>query len=365
MFGKMDFIFAKATNSRLMGSMGLIIGWEDNNDIVYQYFLIDAEGLGIADYVSLRNASYEELNREQERLMGGLGSDRIQLIKDEALSLVNYYGKKTFYWEKELPGNVEEYIQFIEEYEPKFNIFDLYPKICKKVEEDVEFINYMTMRFIAWDKDSLKYFSNNEKISEMHITNINGALLKNTVTKKDDGMYICDVLYEDNDGYYTCKLAFHITYEDDGYKINSLMFTDKESIYDFEVFDEISKPEYLAIYDLENKDEFIDKFYKLNPFVLKSELDLGMLFTRFNFDNNHVKKDTYVINNDLTALYYQLNDKLFVATYNKKDRLYINKLLQCNFSDYVKIKEELFFEQNVLYDFVESESEDFEDFLDC
>ena len=365
MFGKMDFIFAKATNSRLMGSMGLIIGWEDNNDIVYQYFLIDAEGLGIADYVSLRNASYEELNREQERLMGGLGSDRIQLTKDEALSLVNYYGKKTFYWEKELPGNVEEYIEFIEEYEPKFNIFDLYPKICKKVEEDVEFINYMTMRFIAWDKDSLKYFSNNEKISEMHITNINGALLKNTVTKKDDGMYICDVLYEDNDGYYTCKLAFHITYEDDGYKINSLMFTDKESIYDFEVFDEISKPEYLAIYDLENKDEFIDKFYKLNPFVLKSELDLGMLFTRFNFDNNHVKKDTYVINNDLTALYYQLNDKLFVATYNKKDRLYINKLLQCNFSDYVKIKEELFFEQNVLYDFVESESEDFEDFLDC
>ena len=58
----MDFIFAKVTNSRLMGSMGLIIGWEDNDDIVYQYFLIDAEGLGIADYVSLRNASYEELN---------------------------------------------------------------------------------------------------------------------------------------------------------------------------------------------------------------------------------------------------------------------------------------------------------------
>ncbi|MDM8129193.1 hypothetical protein QUV80_11980, partial [Paraclostridium benzoelyticum] len=174
----MDFIFAKVTNSRLMGSMGLIIGWEDNDDIVYQYFLIDAEGLGIADYVSLRNASYEELNREQERLMGGLGSDRIQLTEEEALSLVNYYGKKTYYWEKELPGNTEEYIDFIDKYESKINIFDLYPKICKKVDNDIEFINYMTMRFIAWDKDSLKYFSNNEKISEMHITNINGALLK-------------------------------------------------------------------------------------------------------------------------------------------------------------------------------------------
>ncbi len=360
----MNFIFAKITNSRLMGSMGLIIGWEDNNDILYQYYLIDAEGLGIADYISLRNASYEELNREQERLMGGLGADRIQLSKDEALSIVNYYGNKTRYWEKELPGEVSEYIEFIDDYKPSVNIFELYPKICKKIETDIEFINYMTMRFIAWDKDSLKYYSNNEEISNMHITNINGALLKNKVTKKDENMYICDVLYEDSDGYYTCKLAFHINQENDEYRINSLMFADKESIYDFEVFDEISKSEYIAIYDINDKDEFVDKFYKLNPFVLKSDLDLGTLFTRFNFDNNHVKEEVYVINNDLTALYYQMNDKLFVATYNEKDRLYINKLLQCNFNDYVKIDEEMFFEQNVLYEFVESESEDFYDFLD-
>lgn len=360
----MNFIFAKITNSRLMGSMGLIIGWEDNDDILYQYYLIDAEGLGIADYISLRNASYEELNREQERLMGGLGADRIQLSKDEALSIVNYYGNKTRYWEKELPGEVSEYIEYIDDYKASVNVFDLYPKICKKIETDIEFINYMTMRFIAWDKDSLKYYSNNEEISNMHITNINGALLKNKVSKKDENMYICDVLYEDSDGYYTCKLAFHINKENDEYRINSLMFTDKESIYDFEVFDEISKSEYIAIYDIDNKREFIDKFYKLNPFVLKSDLDLGTLFTRFNFDNNHVKEEIYVINNDLTALYYQMNDKLFVATYNEKDRLYINKLLQCNFNDYVSLDEEMFFEQNVLYEFVESESEDFYDFLD-
>ena len=92
-------------------------------DIVYQYYLLDAEGLGIADYVSLRNATYEELNREQERLMGGLGSDRIQLTKEEALSLVNYYGKKTYYWEKELPGNVDEYIHIINDYEAEIDMF--------------------------------------------------------------------------------------------------------------------------------------------------------------------------------------------------------------------------------------------------
>ncbi|MGL5714426.1 MAG: hypothetical protein ACRCXT_19965 [Paraclostridium sp.] len=359
----MEFIFAKVTNSRLMGSMGLIIGWEDNKDIVYQYYLLDAEGLGIADYTSLRNATYEELNREQERLMGGLGSDRVQLTKEEALSLVNYYGNKTYHWEKELPGNVEEYINIVDSYKPEVDIFTLYPKICKTIENDIEFINYMTMRFIAWDKDSLKYFSNNEGIANMHITNINGTLLKNTVTKKDESKYVSNVLYEDNDGYYTCKIAFTISQENNEYRINSLMFTDKEGIFDFEVFDEISKLEFIAIYDLDKPKEFVEEFYKINPFVLRSDLDLGTLFTRFNFNNDHVKESIYIINNDLGALYYQMKNKLLVATYNEKDRLYINKLLQCNFKQYIDLKEEIIFEQNVLYEFVECESEDFEDFL--
>ena len=222
----------------------------------------------------------------------------------------------------------------------------------------------MTMRFIAWDKDSLKYFSNNEEIANMHITNINGTLLKNTVMKKDDNKYVSETIYEDNDGYYTCKIAFNISNDGGNYRINSLMFSDKEGIFDFEVFDEISKPEYIAIYDLKNKDEFVERFYGSNPFVLRSDLDLGTLFTRFNFDNNHVKEAVYVINNDLSSLYYQMNDKLFVGTYNEKDRLYINKLLQCNFKDYIKLTDEMFFPQNVLYEFVECESEDFNDFLD-
>ena len=198
----------------------------------------------------------------------------------------------------------------------------------------------------------------------MHITNINGTLLKNTVMKKDDNKYVSEAIYEDNDGYYTCKIAFNISNDDGNYRINSLMFSDKEGIFDFEVFDEISKPEYIAIYDLKNKDEFVEKFHESNPFVLRSDLDLGTLFTRFNFDNNHVKEAVYVINNDLSSLYYQMNDKLFVGTYNEKERLYINKLLQCNFKDYIKLTDEMFFPQNVLYEIVECDSEDFNDCLD-
>ncbi|HSQ88990.1 hypothetical protein [Romboutsia sp.] len=359
----MKFNFAKVTNSRLMGSMGLLINWEKDKENIYQYFLLDAEGLGLADYVSLKNPTKDEAYREEERLMGGLGSDRIRISEDEALFLVNYYGNKNAYYEKSLPGDVEEYIDIINNYKSKITMEEMYPKICKEVTEDIEFINYMTMRFIAWDRESLKYFSGSEEISNMHITNINGTLLKNQVTKKDNGKYISEALYEDNDGYYVSKIAFNISKDGDSFKINSMLVTDKEPIYDFEVFDEISKEELVSIYEVSYIKEFIEKFYIDNPFLLRSDMEEGTFFTRFNFNNNHVKNEVYVINNDMRAIYYQVDNKFFVGTYSENDRKYINKILQCNYKEYIKLKEELYFEENVLYDFVESGSIDFEDFL--
>ena len=360
----MEFNFAKVTNSRLMGTMGLIISWNDKSDRIVQYFLLDAEGLGLADYVSLKNPTKDEVYREEERLMGGLGSDRIRLSKEEALFLVKYFGNKNYYYEKELPGEVNEYIDIIDKYETDLTIKDMYPKICKIIDNEIEFINYMTMRFIAWDRESLRYFSESEEISNMHITNINGTLLKNTVISKGKDRYISEALYEDNDGYYTSRIAFSIYRKDGKFKISSIMATDKEPIFDFEVFDEISKPEFVCIYNVNKVEEFLDIFHKDNPFVLRSDMEDAVFFTRFNFNNNHVKNEVYVINNDIKAIYYQIGDEFFVGTYSDNDRKYINKMLQCNYKEYLDIKEELYFEENVLYDFVESGSDDFDDFLD-
>ena len=43
---ELKFNFAKITQSRLMGSMGMIIdNTDENGDNVKQYFLLDSEGL--------------------------------------------------------------------------------------------------------------------------------------------------------------------------------------------------------------------------------------------------------------------------------------------------------------------------------
>ena len=362
----MNFNFAKATNSRLMGSLGLIINWiDDKNNHFCQYFLLDAEGLGLADYVSLTNPTQEEAYMEEERLMGGFGSDRVELTKDESLFLVSYFGNKNLCYDKLLPGDKSEYIDIIKNYKTNLAIEKLYNKICKRVDEEVEFINYMTMRFIAWDRESLRYFSGSDEIANMHITNINGTLLKNVVSDKGQGRYISEALYEDNDGYYTCKIAFCISKcNETGFKINSLLVTDKEPMYDFEVFDEISKNEFVSVYSVNSSEEFAKIFYKENPFLLKSYMNEGIFFTRFNFNNDHVKENVYIINNDMKAIYYLMGNKLFIGTYNENDCNYINEISQSNYSKYIKFEEKFFFEQNALYDFAESGSIDFDDFLE-
>lgn len=360
----MIFDYAKITKSRLMGSMGLTIKYGEENNNIYQYFLLDGEGLGIADYVSLKNPTSKEACKEEERLMGGLGESRVLVSEDIALFLINYFGNKNLEYEKELPGKTEEYMDIITKYKSKLTLEQVYPIISKKIEDEVEFINYMTMRFIARDRESLRYFSHSEEISNNHITKINGVLLKNKVTKRSEGVYISEALYEDEDGYYTCKIAFNICKEKDNFIIKSLLVTDKEPIYDFEVFDEISKSEYIDVYKLKNKEQFLMEFYNDNPFMLKSEMDEGMFFTRFNFNNNHVKNNVYVINNDIKSIYYQVGDDFFVGTYCDRDRKYINKLLLTKYKQYLSVDESYFFEENVLYDFVESGSDDFEDFLD-
>lgn len=360
----MEFNYARVTQSRLMGSMGLITKYTEDEDEIYNYYLLDSEGLGFYDYVRLVNPTKEEAYMEEERLMGGLGENRIMISEEQALFLVQYFGRKNIEYEKPLPEGKEYYMDIIENFETDLGIYDMFPIICRKIEDEVEFINFMTMRFIAWDREALRYFCENQETAYMHITNINGTLLKNTVIKKGDGKYISKAIYEDNDGYYVCKIGFNITSLDGDYKVKSIFIADKSSIYDFQVFDEISKEEFIDIYELNAYDSFVEQFYRDNPFTLRSDVEEGVLFTRFNFNNDHVKEDVYVINNDLKAIYYVMQDKLYVGTYSVKDRKFINKILNVKYKDYIDIVDSMYFEQNVLYDFVESGCDDFDYFIE-
>ncbi|MDR0880799.1 MAG: hypothetical protein LBN09_08900 [Clostridioides sp.] len=380
----MKFILARISNSRLMGSMGLMIKWEDKGENFYQYFLLDSEGLGMADHVYLENPTPEEAHREEERLMGGLGANRIDINEDEVRFLIDYFGKVQDETEEDLPSGMAYYLDFLDSYSGNLTIDDLYPKICKKLDSEVEFVNYMMMRFIARDSEALKYFSGREEIAKMHLTKINGTLLKNTVVKMSKQNYKCTAIYEDEDGYYTCDVVMGVEALDEGnYRLNSLLVLDSNTMFDYFVFEEISKAEYVSVYNIKNqtdegavysnfkigtevkfRSDFEDVFHKENPGLCKSNMDKGTLYTRFNYNNDHVKQNVYVINNDIKAIYYFLEDKMFAGTYSPEDAKVLNDSLAIVYKDYLDPGEIFYFEENALYDFAESGSLDLDDFID-
>lgn len=123
---ELKFNFAKITQSRLMGSMGMIVdSTDENGDNIKQYFLLDSEGLGLCDYVKLVNPSSKKAHMEEERLMGGLGSDRINISEEEAKFLIQNFGSRNIRYEKELAGEYEDYIDIINDFKSDLSIYDL------------------------------------------------------------------------------------------------------------------------------------------------------------------------------------------------------------------------------------------------
>ncbi len=356
----MSFLFGKITNSRLMGTMGLRIALEVNNDRLDQYFLLDAEKVGIADYVSIKNGDERSLYKEEERLMGGLGSDRIFISEKEAMYLINHFGNKNLKYNKEFPGCKDEYIDIIKNKIDNVDYEKLFMKISKKIETPIEFINYMTMRIIGSDYEAVNFFSK-YYIDDMNITDNEAMLLKNKVVSMKNNRYISEFIFED-DIYYKAKIGFNISYSNGYYKIESMIYTDKEEL-DFNIVsDELIKKEYVSIYNIENR--FYEKFIYDNPGFMKSEFDRGVLIAEFKSNNNHVDKEIYYISEDIHAMYYISNTQLVVATYDYDTEFEVEKILKEKYSEYINLSSKYEFENSLIYEFAEIGYDDFYDFIE-
>lgn len=403
----MNFRKSFCTNTRLMGTMMLMIEWSSEGKTVSHVFMLDAEGLGISDFYVMIDESLHNRECFYRQKYGGLGGVNIDIDEKEASFLVKTYMDKNIRYEKTLPESFNIDIQKF--YKDKYEELNLYQKedrirenllsetsedlvdydvfsksvfkkICKNIETENEFVNYMIMRLVARDRESLLYFSGNEDVANTHLTDINGALLYNEIEKKTDDRFVCNCVYEDSDGYYEAKVIVTIDREEkkeekalnfegnyDDYSLRTFMIVSVNAIYDFEVFDIISKEENVDIYDIlgkSNRKSLENIIYNSYPSIQGIEFDNGVLYIQYYPDNAHLDSDVYVINNDIMFIVY-INDKqLFLATYNKELRELIEESLRSHMNDRILKKDTIAFKQNVLFDFVESGNDDFYDFLD-
>lgn len=355
----MKFEFAKITKSRLMGSLGLHIKWKDDKESLNQFFLLDSEEEGIADYVGIRNATYEEIFIEENRLMGGLGSSVIRILKKEALSLLYEYGRINIKKSLSFPGVFPEY-EYLLKRDTTVDEYELFMKTCIKISSAVEFINYMTMRLVARDNKALRFFSSEKEPLYPQLSSNGAALLKNNVSKMSDNRYFSNAIIEDPTGYYKIKLGFTII-EEDEFKLRSILASEKQPIDNETLRELINRPEYIANFKIQNQDVLYE-LKKSYPTLYKVPFEKGDMYTKFKPHNDHVKETEYRISDDLEAIFFKNEKEIVFAALDKKTYKVGFKLLES--IPGLILNNEFVFSYPVIYDFAESDFDKFSNFLE-
>lgn len=171
-------------------------------------------------------------------------------------------------------------------------------------------------------------------------------------------------MYEDIDGYYETKLIIVIEKNDDIYKLQSIIITLNNPISEEDVFELISKREAISVFNILDESSSVDDldiFDKIDNVITnlyksiqRLEYENGVLYTQYWSDNSHVDDEIYVINNDIQFLIYVDNERLYLATYDYETQIFMENLLKSVLENVVELDGVYEFDQNVLFDFIQS-----------
>ena len=371
-FEKRRFVSAFVTDTRLMGVLALSIHWlivmPDDNEDFYQFFYFDAEEYGLDTYQSLKGNDPLALETIEQSLIGGLGSKKKSITEREALYLLQSFAAASKKLNISLPEPTEEYEALLKEplilsSKEKQTVIK---KICTPILSDYQLIHYFLMRCFAHDDQGASYLTH----GKIDLTGLSAkrtaTLCKNTIeeyTNQNGSLsYLCEALI-DIDGKYELFMLEITVFNG---KVASALRRSSFRISAAEAAMMLNRPEYITVYEiLSNPAEFDERFLPTAAAAMQTNHDNGRLFMEFNKNNDHVNRKTFLLNEDVYGLYYVSDfGQFIVAAYGLNEIASIEKNLQkgsLNPSLLPTAKYE--FKEPVLYDFIQSEFEDFDDFL--
>lgn len=342
-----------------MGSIGLHVRWFQNDRSLNQFFLLDSEGEGIVDYIGLWNGSQKKIEREEQRLMGGLGAKKIRLTKKETLTLLYQYGRINIHCHCPFPQPLEEYEHLLKK-DITISEDQLFFKICTPIQQAIEFVHYMTMRFVAKDIPMLNYFSYYAQRQYDFLTNDKTTLLRNSVERVGNDTYLSNAIVEEDDGYYRLKLGFRIVYEG-RYYFRTILGGRRQKLDMQTAASLLSQSEYLAIFKHKSPN-LSEILIEQMPGLYKIAFEKSILYTDFKKNNDHVKKSEYRISGDIQGLYLiKKNELIFGALEEKAFEEGLTRLQKIG---QLRLEDEIFSMQSILYEYAQSKSENIYDFVD-
>lgn len=366
------FVSGFVTDTRLMGVVGLYIHWElKSAEYVtdfHQFYYFDAEEYGFETYKSLMGSDTDELTVIEQALIGGLGGNKVEVTEKEAAYLVQKYAEMNQALSLPLPENKSEYSFLLKE---KLTLSEeelemLIDKLCTPIETEYQLINYFLMRIFGRDFEAAAYLAKSDVPLEEHAEAECTTLCKNSIEEysDEDGFsYLCESLIELNDKY---KLVMsEITVHDK--KISSIKKRSSFYITPAEAAMLLNRPEFITVYEIiADTEDFMVQFGEISARSMQTVHESGRLYLEFNVNNDHVNRKIFRLNEDIHGLYYVTDfGQLIVAAYNLADIHSIEKKLRnSDVNDYIIATAKYEFKEPILYEFIQSEFDDFTDFLD-
>lgn len=390
------FVSAYVTDTRLMGVLAVYARWRisgsgQESESLHQFFYIDCEESGLETYKGIRGDNTALVESAEQSLIGGLGAQKRELEEEQFRALMCKY--KRFNEERglPLPAGREEY-DFI--FDPEMAMsreddLELMAYICDEIKSDYQAVNYFLMRCFGRDYEGARFLAPvthpagpdanqkrqsgpllNDFALDLYHDYVKATFCKNVIDVEriyaDGGVsYLCESLIEMNGSYdiVVSKVVVRdlrvIGFEHcNGFRVSSA-----------EAAMMLSKPEYCTVYEVllseEEVEENIGEFTMLFHTIMSAQKN-GRLFMSFRQNNAHVNDRVFLLSNDVQGVYF-LTDygQLIIAAYDTDDVKRLESTLsQSLLAPYLEITGRYAFKDPLLFEFIKSDFEDFDDFLE-
>lgn len=370
---KLKFNRAEATNTRLMGVVGVVTHWTDEAEReIVQIFHLDYELYGIDGFYHLIEPTEKALSELLLSVTGGLGGTFEPVSFRELVYLL----KSAYQVE---PNSIETHVDF-DAYIETFltwqvdltdsEILELMVKLNPPILNPVHTINYLVMRLVGRDPVStLALWEDGCVPEKMDFFDAPYTLIKNTSTLltddalSDQATYRVEALIDYEHKYKLIVFKFYLNRASN--RVVRIEAVEELVISSIEAAFNLNKPEYILVTQI--KDEFFERrFVENNPEMMKQTYYQGQLYIEFNPHNNHVSQNPYYLNGDIFAMYFfSRSGHLLIASFSKENLDVIDGMLIRNqtYTESLQFICELKTDDPILYAYINSNYETIFDYL--
>lgn len=226
------------------------------------------------------------------------------------------------------------------------------------------------MRCFGKDRTGAAFLLGAEAPIDLYDDYFPATFCKNVIDKErtyEDGSvsYLCESLIETKSSYET--VISKVTIKD--LLVTGIEYCSGFAVSAAEAAMMLAKPEFVTVYEVLLSEEDMENNIgelTINLETVMSVHENGRMFMVFKKNNDHVNSRVFRLSNDIKGVYF-LTDygQLIAAAYSLADIRYMeNKLKENMLSPFLMTTAKYEFKEPVLFEFVQSDFDDFDEFLD-